>query len=108
MDWRFYLGDTLVASPLIETAFMFPVFSLLERCRVKTLSLPAASALFWAALHALKYPAQGLIVAWPFWVFSAVALHLRAQSKNRAFLVVSAVHALFNLGMVSLEVLVWF
>lgn len=108
MDWRFYFGGSVFASPLVESALMFPVFWLLEKCRVNARFLPLASALFWAAFHAIKYPVQGLMVVWPFWIFSKVALRWRGVSKNRAYLVVTAIHAIHNLGMFSLQILFWF
>lgn len=107
-DWRYYLGDCLVAAPLVETALMFPVLWLLEKCRVKASFLPLASAVFWAVLHATKYPVQGLMVAWPFWIFSKVIVRWKGVSKNRAYLAAVAIHAIHNLGMFSLQILFWF
>jgi len=106
--WHFFLVDVLLLAPLFETALMFPVLGLLRKLGLANTHAAVASALFWAGLHAIKFPAQGLMVAWPFYVFSQSILRWDPINRNKAFLMTSAMHSLFNLGISSLEVLFWF
>ena len=51
--WHFYYLDTLVASPVIETAFMFPILGLLRKLKIRNPQLPLASAIIWGLFHGL-------------------------------------------------------
>jgi len=87
---------------------MFPVLGLLKRLKLRTTWLPVGSAIFWALLHAAKFPSQGLMVAWPFYIFSAAIIRWDPVSRNFAYLSTALIHSLFNLGIVSCEILFWF
>ena len=85
----------VVAAPLIETLIMGAILLVLARF------LPAgaaalASAFLWAGAHSLSAPIWGLVVWWPFLVFSAAFLTWRRHSLLAAFGIVTVVHALQN------------
>lgn len=94
-------GTTLfllvVFAPGIETLIMGSVLLLLDRLFG---FLPAVllSALGWAIAHSLQAPAWGLVIWWPFLIFSASFLVWKERSMALAFAVPALVHALQNLG----------
>jgi hypothetical protein len=86
----------VVFSPVVETLIMGGVLALLLRV------LPARwavvlSALGWGAVHSLAAPIWGLIIWWPFLVFSALYVTWRQRSQWLALGVPMLVHALQNL-----------
>jgi membrane protease YdiL (CAAX protease family) len=85
----------VVFAPVVETLIMVPPLLLLNR-----LFGPAAavilSALGWGIAHSLQAPIWGLIVWWPFFVFSSILLVWRKKSLATGMALVMAVHALQN------------
>ncbi|HRG55229.1 MAG TPA: hypothetical protein PLG56_04260 [Lacunisphaera sp.] len=100
LGWIF--GDALL-SPWIETAFMVPVFWFLRKIRVRNDWLPIASAFVWATRHSIYSPWWGLIVFWPFYVFSRCFLGHEGISQNRAFIATSVLHTFYNIMAVLLQ-----
>ena len=87
----------VVMAPLLETLIMAGVLELL------LLALPpkwavAASSLGWGLAHSLIAVAWGLVIWWPFLIFSTLYVTWRGQGRGRAIAIVFAVHALNNLG----------
>ena len=86
---------TLLA-PVVETLIMAAVLELLLRI-VPTGWAVALSALGWGIAHSLQAPTWGLVIWWPFLIFSLLYVTWRKRSVAGAIGIVSAVHALNNL-----------
>ena len=87
----------VVISPLVETLIMAAVMSLLLRF------VPAAVAILlsaagWAIMHSLQASAWGLVIWWPFLVFSTLYVVWRQRSLALGIAIPATVHALNNLG----------
>ena len=87
----------VVMAPLIETLIMA---ALLE---VMLLALPPRAAVVissigWGLAHSYIAVAWGLIIWWPFLIFSTLYVTWRGQGRMLAIAIVFAVHALNNLG----------
>lgn len=85
----------VVFAPVVETLIMVPPLLLLNRLFGAT---PAAilSAVGWGIAHSLSAPAWGLIIWWPFLVFSSILLVWRKKSLWTGMLLVMCIHALQN------------
>ena len=86
----------VVFAPLVETLIMAVVLELL------LLALPprfaiAGSSLGWGIAHSLNAWAWGLVIWWPFLIFSTLYVTWRGQGRAIAVGIVFAVHALNNL-----------
>jgi hypothetical protein len=86
----------VIFSPVVETLIMGAVLLLL------TMVLPPVAAILvsaigWGVAHSLAAPIWGLVIWWPFLVFSTLFLAWRGRSLAAAFLIPMAVHALQNL-----------
>ena len=57
----------------------------------------AVSAIGWGIAHSLKAPLWGLVIWWPFLVFSTLFVTWRSRSLALAFALPMCVHALQNL-----------
>jgi len=106
--WYFLWGDTVIAAPLFETAFMFPVLAILKRTGLKRTYLAIVSSALWATAHGLRNPVQGILVIWPFYLFSENILRWDPISRNRAYCYTVLLHALFNAGVTAMELCYWF
>lgn len=86
----------ILFAPVAETLLMTPPVLILAR-----LLGPAAavigSALLWGVLHSLAAPLWGLVIWWPFLVFSAVLLAWREQGLGTAMAMAACVHMMQNL-----------
>lgn len=86
----------VVFAPVTETLLMTPPLLLLNRLFGASAAV-ALSAAGWGVLHSLAAPAWGLVVWWPFLVFSAVILIWRERGHTwRGMALVIAIHALQN------------
>ena len=86
----------VVVAPAIETLIMGAVLLVL----LLVLSPAAAiivSAVGWGIAHSLVAPIWGLVIWWPFLVFSTLFVAWRSRSLTLAFLIPFCVHALQNL-----------
>lgn len=85
----------VVFAPVVETLIMVPPLLLLNRLFGPT---PAAilSALGWAIAHSLQATLWGLIIWWPFFVFSSILLVWRRRSLATGMALVMAIHAMQN------------
>jgi hypothetical protein len=84
-------------SPVVETVIMALVIE------VALLVLPPVaavlfSAIGWGIAHSLAAPAWGLVIWWPFLIFSTLYVTWRGEGRGQAIAIVAAAHALNNLG----------
>jgi hypothetical protein len=84
-------------APLLETLIMGAVLSLLLRIVSPTAAV-LLSAAGWGLAHSALVPAWGLVIWWPFLVFSMLFVAWRQRSWAAAFGVAAATHSLQNLG----------
>ena len=87
----------VIFAPVVETIIMGCVLLVLNRLFG---FLPAIllSAAGWGVAHSLQAPAWGLVIWWPFLIFSTCFLVWRQRSLWAAFAVPAVVHGLQNLG----------
>ena len=83
-------------APLVETLIMGAVLSLLVRFVAPTAAVIISAAL-WGVAHSLQAAAWGLVIWWPFVIFSTLYLVWRERSVVAAIGVATATHALQNL-----------
>ena len=84
-----------VIGPLIETLLMTPPVLLLNRFAGAGPAV-IGSALLWGILHGLQAPVWGLVIWWPFLIFSIALLTWRERGLGVAMLMVAAIHGLQN------------
>jgi len=82
-------------APVAETFIMVPPLLLLNRF-VGPVVAVIGSAVGWGLLHSWAEPLWGLIVWWPFLVFSTVILVWRKKSLSTGMVLAIAIHALQN------------
>ena len=82
--------------PWLETLIMWPILAILKRTVKRTLWVAAGSAVIWGVLHSLVAAAHGLIVAWPFFVFSICFLEWQKKSTKKAIGVTALIHMCQN------------
>ena len=92
--WLLFVG-VVVFSPLIETIIMTGPIALLGR-RAGPVWAAVASAVLWAVAHSLLAARWGLVIWWPFLIFSIAYLTCRGAGYWRAVGIVFAIHALQN------------
>jgi hypothetical protein len=93
-----FLLFLLVAfSPFVETLIMAVVLEVLLRLVRPPIAI-ALSSLGWGVAHSLEAPAWGLVIWWPFLIFSTLYVTWRQRSAWAAIAIVFCVHALQNLG----------
>ncbi|HKX91874.1 MAG TPA: CPBP family glutamic-type intramembrane protease [Sphingomicrobium sp.] len=85
-----------VFSPIAETLIMGGVLLILLRFLPPTWAV-VASAVGWGVVHSLAAPVWGLIIWWPFLVFSTLFVAWRERSLTMAFVIPAIVHGLHNL-----------
>lgn len=87
----------LVLSPWIETLLMWPILWLLQKFMQSSVAVAATSAVVWGILHSLASPLWGIVVAWPFFVFSFCFLEWRRKSIGSAVLATGLTHTCQNI-----------
>lgn len=97
MDGALAVFGLVVFAPLVETLIMGAVLLVLLRLTGPTAAVLGSSA-GWGIAHSLAAPIWGLIIWWPFLVFSTLFVVWRSRSLAAAFAIPAAVHALHNLG----------
>jgi membrane protease YdiL (CAAX protease family) len=87
----------VVFAPVVETLIMGGVLLVLNRLFG---FLPAVllSAIGWGVAHSLQAPAWGLVIWWPFLIFSLSFLVWKQRSLALAFAIPALIHAMQNLG----------
>lgn len=84
-------------APLVETLIMGSVLSLLLRIANPTVAI-LLSAIGWGLAHSSQALGWGLVIWWPFLIFSTLYVVWRQRGFWVAVGVVTATHALQNLG----------
>lgn len=84
-------------APFTETLIMAGVLSLLIRVFPPTVAVFASAAL-WGVAHSLQAPVWGLVIWWPFLIFSTLFLVWRQRGVWAGIAVAATAHALQNLG----------
>lgn len=84
-------------APLVETLIMGSLLSLLLRFANPTVAI-LLSALGWGLAHSSQAIGWGLVIWWPFLIFSTLYVVWRQRGFWIAIGVVTATHALQNLG----------
>lgn len=85
-----------VFAPVTETAIMAAILWLLTRFLSPTWAI-VASAVVWGAAHSAMAPVWGLVIWWPFLIFSTLYLVWRQRSILWALAMPTMAHALQNL-----------
>ena len=88
----------VVIAPLLETLIMAAVLEILLLLRLPPKYAVIVSSLGWGVAHSLAAPAWGLVIWWPFLIFSTLYVTWRGEGRILAIGIVFAVHALNNLG----------
>lgn len=89
------IAGALIIAPYLETQSMRLVFFLLGKGVKSDFRLILYGSFLWVAAH-MHSESWGLYAIWPFFVFGACFLRLRAQSMSRAVWTTTALHALCN------------
>ena len=85
----------VLVSPLFETLLMTGPVALLDRW-LGPLPAVVGSALIWAVAHSLAAARWGLVIWWPFLLFSIAYLTWRGRGYGQAVGIVTVLHALNN------------
>lgn len=104
VDPKVQFFGLVIFAPVVETLIMGGVLLLLNRLFgfVPAILL---SSLGWGIAHSLQAVAWGLVIWWPFLIFSTVFLVWKQRSLWLAFLLPMLVHGLQNLGPALLVIL---
>ncbi|MDB5694648.1 MAG: hypothetical protein JWN21_191 [Sphingomonas bacterium] len=93
-QWMVFAGVVLF-SPIVETLMMSGPVALIDRWRGPLVAV-VGSALLWGVLHSLLAARWGLVVWWPFLIFSIAYLTWRPRGYWPAIGVAAAIHVLNN------------
>ena len=85
----------VVISPLLETLIMALVIEI-GLLVLPPLPVVMLSAIGWGVAHSLAAPIWGLVIWWPFLIFSTLYVTWRGSGRGQAIAIVTAVHALNN------------
>jgi hypothetical protein len=91
----------VIFSPVLETLLMAGALALLLRVLPPRWAV-IASAVGWGAAHSIAAPVWGLIIWWPFLIFSTLYVTWRQRSLGAALAVPMITHALQNLPSATL------
>ena len=86
----------IVVSPLVETLFMAGILATIGIISRNLWLRAALSALIWAVLHSVVASLWGVVVLWPFFVFSCCYLAWRERSRRHAIGVTCLIHMSHN------------
>ena len=84
-------------APLLETLIMAIVLELLTWLRTPPVAAILLSSAGWGVAHSLEAPVWGLVIWWPFLVFSTLYMTWRQRSFSAGVAVAAATHACQNL-----------
>ena len=90
------IGLLVFFSPIVETLIMGGVLLVLLRFLRPTWAV-LVSAVGWGIAHSMAAPIWGLIIWWPFLIFSTLFVAWRNRSLLLAFAMPATVHGLQNL-----------
>ena len=86
----------VLLAPIVETLIMAAVLIVLSRFMSPTGAV-LASAVLWAIAHSVHAAAWGLVIWWPFLIFSTLFMVWRERGTAIALAVAASTHALQNL-----------
>ena len=95
IDSAYLFAMVTLFAPLTETLIMAAVLALLLTFLRPTQAV-IVSAVGWGIAHSLLAPAWGLVIWWPFLVFSTLFVTWRKRSLFAALAIPALVHALQN------------
>jgi hypothetical protein len=87
----------VIVTPAVETLLLGLGLWLLSFATRRPLRQALGSCVLWGVLHSLLAPAWGLVVAWPFFVFSCAYLAWRQRSWWHAVGAACGIHMFQNL-----------
>ena len=96
LDTGMALFMVAVFAPVVETLIMAAVLALLLRF-LPPVAAVVASSIGWGIAHSLAAPAWGLVIWWPFLIFSILYVTWRQRSLLAALAVPATVHGFQNL-----------
>ncbi len=85
----------VVISPLLETMIMAAVIEV-GLLILPPLAVVVLSSIGWGIAHSLAAPAWGMVIWWPFLIFSTLYVTWRGEGRAKAIAIVATVHALNN------------
>lgn len=94
----FVFTGVVILSPILETLMMWPILAVLQRIlpNKSPFMIAALSAGVWAVLHSLAAWIWGLVIFWPFFLFSLCFLNWQKRSIWLALGITMTCHALHN------------
>lgn len=90
-----FLSIVFIA-PVVETLLLALGLKIISLFTKKMWKIVLASSLIWAAIHSLSVPTWGLMVMWPFMVFSMAWMAWRRRSIFHAFAAAAGIHMFQN------------
>ncbi len=95
--WLVFFG-VVILSPIIETLMMWLIIALLGWLfrKKSTYLIAVLSAGVWAGLHSLAAPIWGLVIFWPFVMFSLCFINWQKRSVWLAIGMTTICHAIHN------------
>jgi hypothetical protein len=96
LDTTVAVALVAVFAPVVETLIMAGVLAVLLRFLSPSAAVLASSA-GWGIAHSLAAPAWGLVIWWPFLIFSILYVTWRQRSLLTALAVPATVHGVQNL-----------
>ena len=97
LPWLIQLFNLVIFSPIAETLIMAGLLGLLLRW-LRAVPAILSSAALWGAAHSLAAAAWGLIVWWPFVIFSLIYLVWRQRGFWTGIAMAAGAHFLHNLA----------
>ncbi|MCM8556706.1 CPBP family intramembrane glutamic endopeptidase [Sphingomicrobium sediminis] len=85
----------VIFAPVVETLIMGVILLVLQLFLRPGYAV-LASAIIWGVFHSLQAPIWGLVIWWPFLIFSTLFVVWRERSMWLAFLMPAIVHAMQN------------
>jgi len=85
----------VLISPLLETMIMAAIIEI-GLLILPPLAVVILSSIGWGLAHSLAAPAWGLVIWWPFLIFSTLYVTWRGEGRGKAIALVATVHALNN------------
>jgi hypothetical protein len=95
--YPFLVVGFLFCSPVFETLILVLMLWGLSFLTQKFIPRAITAGVAWGILHSISAPAWGLVVWWPFFIFSCAYLTWRRVSWVHAFLAAALIHLIQNI-----------
>ena len=86
----------VVFAPVFETLILSLGIGFISLFTRRPMAIACISAVAWGALHALSFKVQGVVVTWPFFVFSCAYLAWRPLGWSKAYGMAMGLHMFQN------------